>query len=191
GALGVPRRPGRYGPRRMALRQLGGAGPRRAARGRAGFVALACALYLGAGIATTWPAVRHADSSFLAGGAPSHGEAAPGDHLQTAYHLWLVGHQLEHGRAPWLDPYSFRPESSPVPNLQGWPFGLVFWPLSALFGLVRGWNALVLLGYVAAGGCTCLWLRELGLPRAAALAGGLAFAIAPYRAAQSAGHLPG
>ena len=135
--------------------------------------------------------MRHADSSFLAGGAPSHGEAAPGDHLQTAYHLWLVGHQLEHGRAPWLDPYSFRPESSPVPNLQGWPFGLVFWPLTALFGLVRGWNALVLLGYVAAGGCTCLWLRELGLPRAAALAGGLAFAIAPYRAAQSAGHLLG
>jgi hypothetical protein len=135
--------------------------------------------------------VRHAGSSFVAGGAPGHGEAAPGDHLQTVYHLWLLGDQLEHGRAPWRDPYSFRPESKPVLNLQAWPFGLVFWPLGALFGLVRGWNALVLLGYLAAGGCTCLWLRELDLPRGAALAGGLAFAIAPYRAAQSAGHLLG
>src|SRR5437588_642681 len=82
-----------------------------------------CALYLAAGVATTWPAVRDAGSSFLAGGASGHGEAAPGDHLQTAYHLWLVGHQLEQGREPWLDPYSFRPESSPALNLQGWPFG--------------------------------------------------------------------
>ena len=175
----------------MALRHLGGAGLRRAARGRAGFVALGCVLYLAAGVATTWPAVRHAGSSFVAGGAPGHGEAAPGDHLQTVYHLWLVGHQLEHGRAPWVDPYSFRPESAPTPNYPGWPFGLVFWPLGALFGIVRGWNAFVLLGYLAAGGLACGWLRSLGLPRGAALVGGLAFAIAPYRAAQSTGHLLG
>jgi hypothetical protein len=31
----------------------------------------------------------------LSGGAPAHGEASPGDHLQTLYHYWLVGHQLE------------------------------------------------------------------------------------------------
>jgi hypothetical protein len=135
--------------------------------------------------------VRDAGSSFVAGGAPGYGEAAPGDHLQTVYRLWLVGHQLEHGRAPWRDPYSFRPESKPVPNYAGWPFGLVFWPLGALLGIVRGWNAFVLLGYLAAGGFACLWLRELGLPRGPALVGGLAFAIAPYRAAQSAGHLLG
>ncbi|HEX6699506.1 MAG TPA: hypothetical protein VF101_02135, partial [Gaiellaceae bacterium] len=135
--------------------------------------------------------MRDAGSSFMAGGAPGHGEAAPGDHLQTVYHFWLVGDQLEHGHTPWVDPYSFRPESAPVPNFAGWPFGLVFWPLGAIFGVVRGWNLLVLLGYVAAGGFTCLWLRELGLPRGAALVGGLAFAIAPYRAAQSTGHLLG
>src|SRR5437867_3816443 len=41
----------------------------------------------------------------------------------------------------------------------------------------------------AAGLVTCAWLRELGLGRAAALAGGLAFEIAPYRAAQSTAHL--
>jgi hypothetical protein len=148
-------------------------------------------MYLGAGLATTWPAVRHAASSFIAGGAPGHGEAAPGDHLQTAYHLWLVGDQLEHGRAPWRDAYEFRPESKPALNFAGWPFGLVLWPFGALFGIVRAWNAFVLLGYGAAGGFTCLWLRALGLPRGAALVGGLAFAIAPYRAAQSTGHLLG
>jgi hypothetical protein len=135
--------------------------------------------------------VRHADSSFMAGGAPGHGEAAPGDHLQTVYHLWLVGHQLDHGRAPWRDPYSFRPESKPTLNFAGWPFGLPFWPLEEALGPVRAWNAFLLLTYLAAGGLTCLWLRALGLPRGAALAGGLAFAIAPYRVAQSTGHLLG
>jgi hypothetical protein len=164
---------------------------RRAAGSRATFVALACTLYLGAGVAATWPAVRHAGSQFVADGARGHGEAAPGDHLQTLYHLWLVGHQVEGGHAPWLDPYTFRPEAKPMLNFAGWPFGFLFWPLDAALGHVRGWNAFVLLMYLAAGGVACLWLRELGLPRGAALAGGLAFAIAPYRVAQSTGHLLG
>jgi hypothetical protein len=168
-----------------------GARLRRAVHGRAAFVALACVLYLGAGVAATWPAVRHAGSQFVAGGPPAQGEAAPGDHLQTLYHLWLVGHQLDGGHAPWRDPYSFRPEAKPMLNFAGWPFGFVFWPLDAALGHVRGWNAFVLLTYLGAGGLACLWLRALGLPRGAALAGGLAFAIAPYRVAQSTGHLLG
>src|SRR4029079_17079959 len=98
-AIGVPRRRGRYGPRRMALRHGRAAGLRRGASRRAGFVALAAALYLAAGVAATWPAVLHSRSHFLSGGAPSHGEASPGDHLQTLWHYWLVGHQLEHGHA--------------------------------------------------------------------------------------------
>ncbi len=127
----------------------------------------------------------------MSGGAPSNGEASPGDHLQSLYHYWLVSHQLEHGRAPWRDPYTFRPEARPQPNYAGWPFGLLFWPLGALFGLVGGWNALQLLVYVLAGAFACAWLRELGIPRGPALAGGLAFALAPYRAQQSVGHLLG
>jgi hypothetical protein len=127
----------------------------------------------------------------MAAGAPSHGEAAPGDHLQTLYHLWLVGHQLDHGRAPWRDPYSFQPEAKPTLNFAGWPFGFVFWPLDAILGHVRAWNAFVLLTYLAAGGLAFLWLRALGLPRGASLVGGLAFAIAPYRVGQSTGHLLG
>ncbi len=142
-------------------------------------------------MAATWPAVLHARSDFLSGGAPAHGETSPGDHLQTLYHYWLVGHQLEHGRAPWRDPYTFRPEAKPQPNFPGWPFGIVFWPLEAVLGFVGGWNALQLLCYCLAGLAACAWLRELGLARAPALAGGLAFAIAPYRVEQSVGHLLG
>jgi hypothetical protein len=142
-------------------------------------------------VAATWPAILDADSHFMSGGAPARGEASPGDHLQTLYHLWLVGHQLEDGRAPWQDPYTFRPEAKPQPNYAGWPFGLLFWPLGAAFGLVGGWNALQIILFALAGLFACAWLRELGLPRGPALAGGLVFAIAPYRVQQSVGHLLG
>jgi hypothetical protein len=139
----------------------------------------------------TWPAITSAHSDFLAAPASERGEATPGDHLQLVYRYWLVGHQLGAGRAPWLDPYSFRPESEPQPNFAGWPFGLLFWPLGAALGLVGGWNVLQLLLYVLAGLFACAWLRELGLPRGPALVGGLVFAIAPYRVEQSVGHLLG
>jgi hypothetical protein len=175
----------------MAVRGGRGAGLRRAALGRPGLVALVVALYLGAGVVATWPALQHAGSHFLARATTVPGEAAAGDHLQAEYHLWLVGHQLEHGRAPWRDPYTFRPESPTRTNFGGWPFGLPFWPLSAALGDVLGWNLLLLLTYLAAGAFAYLWLRELGLPRGAALVGGLVFALAPYRVAQSAGHLRG
>ena len=126
----------------------------------------------------------------MAEGKAGHGEAAPGDHLQTGYQLWLVGHQLENGRAPWRDPYSFQPVVKPRWNLAGWPFGLVYWPLQVVFGTVAAWNMFVLLGFLGAGGFAALWLRELGLWAGAALVGGLAFALAPYMQAQaSAGHL--
>jgi hypothetical protein len=105
--------------------------------------------------------------------------------------MWLVGHELGRVAAPWRDPYSFQPESSPVLNLQGWLYGLPYWPVERLFGAVVAWNVVVLLSYVLAGGATCWWLRSLGLQRAAALAGGLAFALAPYRVMQSTGHLLG
>jgi hypothetical protein len=138
-----------------------------------------------------WPAPEHFGSRFAARGEAIRGEAASGDYQQAVYHLWLVGHQLDHGRAPWIDPYTFRPESSPRVNFGGWPFGVPFWPLAAAFGVLVAWNLLILLTYLGAGGFTLLWLLELGLPRGAALIGGLAFALAPYRVAQSAGHLRG
>ncbi len=138
-----------------------------------------------------WPAPEHFGSRFAAVARPVPGEAAAGDHLQAEYHLWLVGDQVERGAKPWLDPYTFRPESEPRVNLGGWPFGLPYWPLVAIFGTVLAWNVFLLLTYLAAGGFACLWLRELRLERGAALAGGVVFALAPYRVAQSAGHLRG
>jgi hypothetical protein len=175
----------------MAVRGGRGAGLRRAALGRPGLVALLVALYLGAGLLATAPQLGHIGSRFLAEATPVPGEAAAGDHLQAEYHLWLVGDQLEHGRAPWRDPYTFRPESPPRWNFGGWPFGLPFWTLNAVFGPVLGWNLFLLLTYLAAGGFAYLWLRELRLPPGPALAGGLVFALEPYRVAQSAGHLRG
>ena len=122
---------------------------------------------------------------------PREGRVTPGDHLQTTWQLWLPGHQLARGEAPWVDPYSFQPTLEPRVNFAGWPFALVFGPLEALLGTVGGWNAFVLLTYVGAGGFAALWLRSLGLGLGPALVGGLAFALAPYRVAQSTGHLLG
>ncbi|HZG36657.1 MAG TPA: hypothetical protein VEY87_12505 [Gaiellaceae bacterium] len=174
----------------MAVRRLGGPGPRRAARGRTGLLLLlAAALYLAAGAASTWPALRDAETSFLAGVEHARGAVPAGDHLQASYQLWLPGHQLARGEPPWRDPYSFQPLAEPRTTFAGWPFALVYGPLHALFGTVGAWNLLVLLSYVGSGLATFAWLRALEVPRAAALAGGLAFALAPYRVAQlAAGH---
>jgi hypothetical protein len=150
-------------------------------------------LYLGAGVASTWPALRHADDRFMAEGLRGlPGAAAPGDHLQTIWQLWLPGHELARGEDPWRDPYSFRPEAEARVNFAGWPFALLFWPLQAGLGTVGAWNAFLLLGYLGAGAFTFLWLRSLGLAVGPALVGGLVFALAPYRVVQAgAGHLLG
>ena len=53
-----------------------------------------------------------------------------------------------------------------------------------------GWNAFVLLALIASGLLTYAWLRELDVGYGAALVGGLAFEVAPYRLEQTAaGHL--
>jgi hypothetical protein len=164
---------------------------RRRRRDRGGFVVLALALFLACGIVGTWPAIKHIDGHYLAGAAPGYGEAPAGDYLQLTWAFWLPGHQLERGAAPWRDPYSFRPESSPRLNLQGWLFGLPFWPLGRAFGTAWAYNVLLLLTFCTAGGLACWRLRSLGLARGPALVGGVAFALAPYRVAQSTGHLLG
>lgn len=173
----------------MAVRAGRGARLRRAA-GRSP-LALVTALYTLAAVVATWPGVRSFGTAFIADGGEGHGEAAAGDHLQAVFRFWLVGHQLGRGDAPWVDPYSFQPLVEPETVLGGWPFGLAFWPLEAAFGPVVGWNALLLAVTVAAGLLTYGWLRSLSLPIAAAATGGLAFAVAPYRLAQSGGHLLG
>lgn len=165
------------------------AGRRRGARRR--FVALALGVSLLGAVVATWPGVLHVDDGYLARPAPGYGEAAAGDHLQLGWAFWLVGRQLERGAGPWSDPYSFRPEAEAPPNVQGWLLGVPYWPLDRLLGHTWAYNLVVLLSFVAAGGFACWWLRALGLGRGAALAGGLVFALAPYRVGQSTGHLLG
>jgi hypothetical protein len=179
----------------VELRQRARAELRRAAPGRPGSVTLGpavliWALYAVAALVATEPAVVHGFTAFIASGAPGHGEAAPGDHLQTGYRLWLAGHQLEHGHQPWVDPYSFHPEAEQA-NPAWWPYGLPYWPLVRALGPVLAWNVFTLLCLFGAGAFTLLWLRELGLSRVAAVAGGLVYEIAPYRIVQSRGHLLG
>ena len=135
--------------------------------------------------------MRHVPGHYLAGSAPGYGEQSAGDYLQLVWNYWLPGHQLEHGRAPWTDPYSFQPESSQRPNTQGWLLGIPFWPLERAFGPSWAYDLVLLLTFLAAGGCTCWWLRSLGLPRGPALLGGAIFVLAPYRLQQSTGHLLG
>src|SRR5215207_3900308 len=175
----------------MGLRGRRRSGRGRATRGRAGLVGLVLAVYLAGALLSTWPALEDARSDFLAEGLPGLPDAAaPGDHLQAVWQLWLPGHQLGRGAAPWLDPYSFQPEVEARVNFAGWPFAAVFGPLHGLFGTVVAWNLFVLLGYLGAGGLTFLWLRSVGLGVGPSLAGGLIFAIAPYRTVQGgAGHL--
>ena len=160
--------------------------------GRSRFVLVALALYAACAVWATWPAVRHVDGAhYLARPAAGHGEAAAGDHLQLGWAFWLVGHQLERGASPLADPYSFRPEAEAPPSLQGWLFGLPYWPLAAAVGDVWAYDLIVLLSFVLAGATACWWLRALGLSRAAALVGGLVFCLMPYRVGQSTGHLLG
>jgi hypothetical protein len=175
----------------MAVRDRRGAGLRRAAGGRALGPLGLTALYAGAALLAAWPGLLTFRSEYLAGGSDGNGEAAPGDHGQVVYRFWLLGDRLAGGESPWRDPYSFQPLVEPQLALGAWPFGLPFWPLEATFGPVVAWNVLLLGTVVVAGLLTYAWLRTLELPALAAAAGGLAFAIAPYRLAQSSDHLLG
>jgi hypothetical protein len=148
-------------------------------------------LFAAAAVAAVGNELPHLGSSFLSTGLPGYGQAATGDHLQTSYWFWLVGHQLEQGAAPWIDPYSFQPLIEPRVVFGGWPYGFPYWPLHAAFGHVIAWNALLIATVALAGLLTYAWLRALDVPVAAALVGGLAFELAPYRLAQSGGHLLG
>jgi hypothetical protein len=178
----------------MAVRVLRAAGLRRVGiRGARALTSAAAAafLYVLVAVAATWPGVLSFADSFIADGGDGHGEAAAGDHLQAVYRFWLVGQQLERGEPPWVDPYSFQPLVEPQTVLGAWPFGLTFWPLEAVLGPVLAWNLLMLGTIVVAGLSTFWWLRALDVAPAGAFVGGLAFAVAPYRLAQSGVHLIG
>ena len=94
------------------------------------------------------PAVFQTDR-FLGYGEPRDGRVTPGDHLQTAYALWLPGHQLARG-AELARSLQLPAGDRAQVNFSGWPFATVYGPLQALLGTVAGWNVFVLLTYVGA-----------------------------------------
>ena len=124
-------------------------------------------------------------------GAPGYGEAASGDHLQTTYRFWLVGHQLERGAA--LD----RPPQLPAADraqavLGGWPFGVPFWPLVAPLRSRRR---------LEPASARCHIRRRASSPTSGSGSWSFrpsqppsadrVFELAPYRLLQSGGHLLG
>jgi len=129
--------------------------------------------------------------AFPLGRRTSHGEASPGDTFRRSTTTGSSATSSSTAALPGVTRTASGPEAKAQSNFSGWPYGILFWPLGAVFGLVGGWNVLQLLFYALAGLAACAWLRELGLPRGPAVAGGLAFAIAPYRVEQSVGHLLG
>ena len=137
-----------------------------------------------AAVVATKPAIAHVATPFMAGGAPGNGEAAPGDHLQSDYRLWLAGRRLEHGRAPWIDPYSFQPEAGSPGNavLVALRAGLPSTGRSTeLLGPVLAWNVFTLLAPVRRRrACDALAASSSNYRCWRPPHGGLAFEIAPY-----------
>jgi hypothetical protein len=112
---------------------------------------------------------------------------ALGDHLQTAYYLWLWAHGLVSGHFPWTDPFQFALTGQTTLQVLGWPLVVLTMPVTAIAGPIAAYNAAVICGLLASAGCTYLLLRALDIPRPAAMVGGFAFAFAPFRLVQS-GH---
>ena len=153
---------------------------------------LAAALYLGAGCSPPRRPSSRPRPLPRRTAAPRDGGSRPATTCRPPTTSGCRATSSRAAAAPWLDPYSFQPEVEPRVNFAGWPFA------ARLLAARRRCSAPSPAGtsscsltYVGAGGFAALWLRALGLPLGAALAGGLAFALAPYRVAQSTGHLLG
>lgn len=119
---------------------------------------------------------------------PSAGGLSVGDHLQSTYYLWLWSDALTHwSHFPWVDPYQFALTGHAIYQAFGWPLVLLSIPVQAISGPVAAYNVIMLVAFVAAGGCTYLLGRALGLSRVASGVAGFAYVFAPYRLIQQ-GH---
>lgn len=65
---------------------------------------------------------------------------------------------------------------------------VVVWPITALFGVIAGYNAWLLIALTLNGWCTYLWLRRHTQSAGPALLGGLVIAVGPYVSAHALGH---
>ncbi len=92
--------------------------------------------YLGAGVAVTWPR-----ASYLAGQLPSSRDSA-----SYVWGFWWVAHQVSHLGNPWFTHYMAAPVgvSLGYHSLLALP-GLIFTPVTLLFGPAASYNLLVIL----------------------------------------------
>lgn len=114
----------------------------------------------------------------------------PADNIQYIYVTGWMARALVQGASPLVDPHLNYPDglhlmATDVPYVGT----LAVAPITLLFGPVFGYNALIALAHLLSGYCAYLWLRAVTGSRLAGLVAGLAFMLAPYRAAHSTGHL--
>jgi hypothetical protein len=139
---------------------------------------------LGLALVWTWPLASRLGVSM---------PGWPADNFAFLYKLRLFRVALlERGTSPFFDPNSYAPFGFDLglgePTLANTVPGVLIGALAGGNDVVT-YNVLVLLSFVVSGVGGYLLVRELSGSRQAAVLGAVAFAFAPYRMAQIAGHL--
>jgi hypothetical protein len=151
-------------------------------RARAGTALALLLFYAGLALLFTYPLPWHFTTHHL--GEPG------GDGLVYQWNLWWVRQAiLESKTTPFESNVIFYPVGIGLSlHTLGFLHGLLFIPLSEIFGRVSASNLILLATFVASALGAYALARYLGAGRAGALLAGLAFGFCPYRLARLAGH---
>jgi hypothetical protein len=113
-----------------------------------------------------------------------------GENVQYAYMTGWMAQAPLLGQSPFVDPRLNYPDTllltaTDVPYVSN----LLVAPFAWLLGPTFAYNLIILLSFALSGYFAYLWIVRLTGSRAGGLIAGLAFLLAPYRIAQSYGHL--
>lgn len=113
-----------------------------------------------------------------------------GENVQYAYMTGWMAQAPLLGQSPFVDPRLNYPDTllltaTDVPYVSN----LLVAPFAWLLGPTFAYNLIILLSFVLSGYFSYLWIVRLTGSRAGGLIAGLAFLLAPYRVAESYGHL--
>ena len=112
------------------------------------------------------------------------------DALQYVWFTKWFQWALTHGRNPLVSVYANYPTGLNLMWNTGFPaLAVAVAPITAAFGPVFGFNVLATLALATSGYCAYLAIRRYVRSRAAAIAGGIAFAFCPFMAMQSQVHM--
>jgi hypothetical protein len=132
----------------------------------------------------TWPMVAHWNSAVL---------GPPGDNLEYVWKMWWFKEAiLTRGISPFFNPDIFYPFGYPVALSETTTAQTILGlPLTAIWGEIVAYNAMMFFSFVLSGYGLYRLLRELGVGACGGILGGVAFAFCPYRLSHlGAGHLP-